>query len=105
MKKIFFICTVVLLFTSCSEDNVIEPPLNDDFALIIKNGTHDDIMVESKQLSVGIISLPADALSDTLYTSSEEVTLDYFGKGTYYKQKKSTVPLDKSSVTEIVLKN
>lgn len=105
MKKILGICTALMLFVSCSEDIVIDPPLNNDFALIVKNGTHDDIMVESKQLSVGIITLPAEALSDTLYTSSEEVTLDYFGKGTYWKQKKCTVSLERNRVTEVVLKN
>lgn len=105
MKKIVCICSALLLFCSCSEDVVIDPPYSNEFALVIKNGTHDDIMVQSKQLSVGIIELSANAESDTFYTSSDEVILDYFGKGTYWKQKKCTIPLEKSRVTEAVLTN
>ena len=105
MKKIVCICSALLLFCSCSEDVVIDPPYSNEFALVIKNGMHDDIMVQSKQLSVGIIELPADEESDTLYTSSDEVVLDYFGKGTYWKQKKRTVTLEKSIITEVVLTN
>lgn len=105
MKKIVCICFVVLMFCSCRNDIVIDPSLDYEYAVVIKNGTHDEIMVECKQLPIGIIELVADEKSDTFRTDSEEITIDYFGKGTYWKQKKCVVSLDKNSVTEVVLKN
>lgn len=105
MRKFILISLTMLLLISCSEDETIAPVINDGYPLVVKNATHDEVMIESKQLSTGIIVLQSDEVSDTIYSSSDKITIEYFGKGTYYKQKEMVVPLDIGTVTKVLLEN
>lgn len=105
MKRLIFILLTILLFVSCHKDETIEPDINDDYALVIKNATHDELMVESEQLSTGIIVLQSGEATDIIYSSSDKITISYFGKGTYYKQKDIEISLDIGVVANVVLTN
>ena len=105
MKRVFLTLLISLFFVSCETHEIIEPTINKDYALVINNATHDEIMIQCKHLPISIIKLQSQEKTDTLYTSSDKITIDYFGKGTYYKQRKAEITLNTNEVTSVVLSN
>ncbi len=82
MKKILLILCVACLGFSCQNEEEPEIKPKNDYTLFIKNVTHGEILVESKQLTEPMFTLDADKVSELLYSSSEEIGLMWFGKGT-----------------------
>ncbi len=105
IKRIVLLSSLLLIFLSCSKEIHIEIENDNFYHLVIKNGTHDDVYVICKQLSESVGSLATMCKSDTLSTSSERVAIQYFGKGTYNKEKWKDVVLKKYEVTSITLDN
>ena len=105
-RMIVRLITILVMLTTlcgCHKDEYIENIITQPYGVIITNSTHDEVSVQCKLIAMGMPTLKTGESLEVKFTSSEIVVIDYFGKGTYFKQRSITVKLEKDKVVEVNL--
>lgn len=103
MKQLLPILFALLMLTSCREDKVIDEPISNPYGVVFINDTNGQIYVSSDQLVMGMCDIEPGKQSEPIYGSRADVTVTYFGEGTYFKKIEKSYILEKDKTMAISL--
>ena len=94
---------VLLMLSSCRDDKVINEPPYNPYGAILINDTKGQIYVENTQLVIGMPNLEPGDCTESVYSPTANVIVNYFGEGTYFKKIEKTYTLEKDKISNISL--
>lgn len=103
MKKIIPILFSLLILSSCRDNKVVDEPAYNPYGVVLVNNTNGQIYVESSQLVMGMPELESGASTAPIYSPTANVTVEYFGEGTYFKKMEKSFTLEKDKTITISL--
>lgn len=103
MKQLLSILFALLILTSCREDKVFDEPVSNPYGVVFTNDTNGQIYVSSDQLVMGMCDIEPGKHSDAIYGSRANVTVTYFGEGTYFKKIEKSYILEKDKTIAVSL--